>query len=75
MLDENQFENVTKYIYELENKAVEEILSGYINPSPLVKKNYSPCDFCDYRWVCGIEKTNNPERRKIIKNIDFNNFI
>lgn len=75
LLSESQFENITKYIKELECKAVEEILSGYIEPSPLVLNKKSPCAYCDYKNVCGLERTNNPQGRKNIEKIDFNNFI
>ena len=75
LLTQKQFEEITKYIYELEKRAVDEIMSGYILPSPLVLDGKSPCAYCDYRFVCGLEKTENKEGRKSLEKINFCNFI
>jgi len=75
LLSDSQFKNITKYIYELEKQAVSEIMDGYIEPSPLVIGKKSPCVYCDYRFVCGLEKTKNSEGRKAIEKIEFVNFI
>lgn len=75
LLSAKQFENITKYIQKLECNAVQEILSGYIEPSPLVINKKSPCAYCDYRYVCGLENKENNEGRKALTTIDFNNFI
>ena len=75
LLDEKQFEDIAKYIHDLEKQAVKEIMSGYIAPSPLVSGNKSPCAYCAYKTVCGLEKTSNPEGRKALGGIKFESFL
>jgi len=74
LLTEKQFEKIIKYIEELEKKAVQEIKSGYTMPSPLVMDKKSPCTYCDYRFVCGLERTKNKDGRRAIDKINFNDF-
>jgi ATP-dependent helicase/nuclease subunit B len=75
LLTQEQFESITNYILEIEQNAVKEIMSGYIKPSPLVIGDKSPCHYCAYKSVCGLESTDMPDGRKAIKDIEFHNFL
>ena len=77
LLSTAQFCGVLDYILELENKAVDEILSGNIDASPVFNGsgNDLPCKYCDYNGVCGFDKNTLVGARKMLKNIKLNNFV
>ena len=62
---------------ELENNAVNEILAGNIDASPVYNGNFNdlPCKYCDYYGVCGFDKNTLNNARKMLKNIKIDNFV
>ena len=77
LLTGEQFNNVLDYILELENNAVNEILAGNIDASPVYNGNFNdlPCKYCDYYGVCGFDKNTLNNARKMLKNIKIDNFV
>ncbi len=59
LLSADQFDDAQKYVYMLATQAVNEILSGYIAPSPirLASNNKLKCENCPYLGVCGVQNT------------------
>jgi len=58
-LNKEEFENIRNYTERLCANAASEILSGYIEPSPLSLSsdgNVLPCVYCSYAGFCGLEK-------------------
>lgn len=59
-LDESDFCNVKNYTEELCKTAIEEILSGYIEPAPFASSasnGTARCSYCKFAGFCGIEKS------------------
>ncbi len=66
-------------IYELVTKNIrdiaEQLLGGKVEASPLGDGNTLPCEYCDYRWVCGFEMGDpyreilNRDRAEILKEV------
>ena len=56
LLSEDEIESISSYALKLSEKAVEEILQGFIKPTPLKKSSEIACDYCPYKNVCGINK-------------------
>lgn len=59
-LTEQEFENTKSYTEKLCTGAIEEILSGYIEPSPiasLASKGLARCEYCKLKGFCGLEKS------------------
>ena len=54
LLDEGELESLSSYALALAKKGVDEILSGYVKPSPYKSAGQLPCEYCVYRKVCGI---------------------
>lgn len=57
---EGEFEELKAYAKELLSGACSEILSGYIEPSPLSIKSDSPfleCTRCEFAGFCGLKKS------------------
>ena len=61
-LTDADFNNLKEYAKSVSEKAVEEIRSGYIKPSPSDRVN--PCTYCAYAHIC-MHKTNGLEARKL----------
>ncbi len=59
LFTDSQFCDMQNYVQKLCNKAVEEILDGYIMPSPirLSESDKSHCVSCEFAGVCGVDKT------------------
>ena len=59
-LSEKDFENTKVYTEKLCSGAIEEILSGYIEPSPIAStasKGLARCSYCKLKGFCGLEKS------------------
>ena len=63
---QEEFEIVCDYVEKLCKNAIDEILSGYIEPSPIKVSSSShlPCEKCQFASICGVEKTNYKNGRK-----------
>ena len=73
LLDYTEFLNLQKYAFDVINKAVEEILSSYINPKPYKTSASNPCAKCKYKSLChyqiessGFRKIETKNKAKII---------
>lgn len=56
LLAEEEIESISSYVLKLSCKAVQEILQGFIKPTPLKKSSEIACEYCPYKNVCGINK-------------------
>lgn len=59
-LSEKDFENAKVYTEKLCTGAIEEILSGYIEPAPIAtnsSKGLARCEYCKLKGFCGLEKS------------------
>jgi ATP-dependent helicase/nuclease subunit B len=52
---EHMFENLRKYSQEMLKNMGENLYNGKISANPLVLKDSNPCNFCDYKAVCGVD--------------------
>lgn len=61
---------VASYTKKLCEKAAGEIALGYVKPSPVVfeKKENANCKYCEYKSMCGVEKSD--DNIRVIKNIE-----
>lgn len=57
-----QFNYLQKYMNVIIKKISEEILSGNINIYPYYKKKKTPCEYCEYKAICGFN-TGNPNNK------------
>ena len=49
-----QFNYLQKYMNVIIKQIAEEILSGNINIYPYYKKKKTPCEYCEYKAICGF---------------------
>lgn len=59
-LSQQEFESIENYIKKLCETALDEILSGYIEPSPLTMSksdDEGKCSICKFRGYCGLERS------------------
>lgn len=68
MPDNAQMENLKTYSKQISEKAVEEIKSGFIKPSPLDYSN--ACEYCPYTQTCLKSCKNLPSRKANSVNFD-----
>ncbi len=54
-VNREEFEILQKYIYKTIKDISTEILSGNIDIKPYNKKGKTPCEFCEYKSVCGFD--------------------
>ena len=76
-LSETEFENVKNYTEELCTNAVQEILSGYIEPSPFsasASDGTARCAYCKLAGFCGLEKSKNKFGRVCLSKADVSSF-
>lgn len=66
---------ISNYVTEISKIAVQEIMDGYINPSPLQKSERATCKYCDYKYICGFPSSETDTPRKIERDIKFEKFI
>jgi len=64
LLDKAQLESLSTYALRLAEKGTQEILSGYVEASPYKCSNELPCEYCEYRRVCGIISKNYQSARE-----------
>ena len=57
-----QFNYLQKYMNVVIKQIASEILSGNINIYPYYKKKKTPCEYCEYRAICGFN-TNTPNNK------------
>ena len=50
------FDNFSNYAINLISKAIDDILTGEITPSPLVLGSFDACKYCQYEGVCRFDK-------------------
>lgn len=71
-LTEKQFEDIKNYCARLAKTAINEILSGYVMPSPLRLKDGDEleCKYCKFNGVCGVQKTKFANGRKCYAKVE-----
>lgn len=57
-----QFNYLQKYMNVVIKQIASEILSGNINIYPYYKKKKTPCEYCEYKAICGFN-TNTPNNK------------
>lgn len=65
----------SQYQQRIMKSAVDEILSGYIAPSPIEEDGRVPCEYCEYKYSCGRDFNSNKGIRKTISGVKFENFV
>ena len=76
-LSEKDFEKVKTYTEELCKKAIQEIRSGYIEPSPHIDGNNektTACGRCDFAGFCGLQKSKFAEGRRCLDEVGLDSF-
>ncbi len=53
-VNKEQFEVLQKYIYKTIKQISKEILSGSVELKPYNKNGKTPCEYCDYKTICGF---------------------
>lgn len=56
LLENQEIINLETYTFSVVNKALEEMLDGYIIPKPYKDGQYSSCDRCKYKSLCHYKK-------------------
>ena len=54
-VNSEEFQILQNYIYKTIKDISKEILSGKIDINPYYKKGKTPCDFCEYKAICGFD--------------------
>jgi len=54
LLTKEETESMASYAVAVAGKAIDEILDGNVEPSPYKSLGQLPCEYCEYRKVCGI---------------------
>lgn len=54
LLTDGQMKSMASYAVAVSSKAVEEMLGGYVEPSPYRRSSKMACDHCSFKNVCGI---------------------
>lgn len=76
-LTDKEFNDLKNYIEHLCENAATEVLNGFIEPSPLKKgddDNSLPCNFCEFKGFCGLEKARFSSGRTCESNINIDCF-
>ena len=63
LVSQDQFDNLRDFSYELLEETAKKLHEGRIEASPLKDGKSMPCEYCDYKSVCG----NYPPRPSTIK--------
>ena len=61
-VDAEEFKILQDYIYKTIKDISKEILSGKIDLKPYNKKGKTPCEYCEYKSICGFNGKN-PENK------------
>lgn len=51
-LNQEELSSIMDYAFQVMNKAIDEMLCGYIQPKPYKKSEKTSCDYCQYKSVC-----------------------
>lgn len=54
LISEEEIKSISSYAKLISKKAVDEILQGYIKPTPLKTSEGLACEYCEFRNICGI---------------------
>jgi len=54
LLTKEETDSLASYAIAVSDKAIDEILDGNVEPSPYKSLGQLPCEYCEYRKVCGI---------------------
>lgn len=65
-----QFNYLQKYMNVIIKKISEEILSGNIEIYPYYKKKKTPCEYCEYKAICGFNTGNQNNKYNYISEMD-----
>ncbi len=72
LVSDEVISGLMKYVYELSNKAIGEILDGFALPSPLdFGGGKLPCDYCPLKNCCGVKLTEFSSGRKMLSKISY----
>ena len=74
---DEEFEDIKTYVNSLCSGAVDEILSGYIEPSPIASSNSDiplSCLYCPVYGFCGLNKSKFKFGRKYGASVDISSF-
>ena len=77
VLSSSEFEDIKEYTEKLSLNAIEEILEGYIEPSPLSlseSDGLARCSYCEFSGFCGLEKARLKSGRICSAKINANSF-
>ena len=69
-----QFEDLKAYNKKLCEKAVDEILTGFIEPSPLTAGDEPFCKWCPISGFCDVEKSRFKNGRKFVGQVSIDSF-
>ncbi len=74
-----EFLDIKNYVHKLMKQAAEEILQGYIEPSPLemnreIEEEPHSCTYCKCRGFCGLQSATHPNGRKFVSKVTIQNF-
>lgn len=74
VVTKEQFEILQKYIQKTIKEISKEILSGNISITPYynAKNKKTPCEYCDYKAICGFNKGFCNNKYNYISNLDKN---
>lgn len=67
-----QFEYLQKYMNKIIKQISEEIMSGNIDINPYYKKKKTPCEYCDYKAICGFDTANSNNKYNYIGEMEKN---
>ena len=61
-----EFKILQEYIYQTIKEIADEIFSGKIDVKPYNKKGKTPCEYCEYKPICGFNVKENHNEYKYI---------
>lgn len=76
-MSKDDFDALKNYVVELCKQGLSEILSGYIEPSPVTAKGSETpkeCDWCKFKGLCGLSNAKNNSGRTLDGKISISNF-
>ena len=75
--DNDEFERMKTYNTKLCEGAVSEILSGYVEPSPMTMGDADSkvCRFCEFAGFCGLEKARFKDGRNCHGKVSIDSFV
>ena len=68
LLEQKEFLSLQKYAFKVINKALDEMLQGYIAPKPYKIGASNPCNSCKYKSICHYQIDSSGFRKIEIKN-------